>query len=235
MPMNPSMPETTELFVANWTTYQRVVANNYMYHRELYAEAEKPLAELELSPFRLLDLGCGDASPLAPVLRALPLSGYTGVDLSDAALQQAARHLAALPCPILLRQGDILEFLQTTTERYEVIFSSFALHHLDSKDKQALLTACRERLMPAGCMILIDIARGEDQDTTDYLDAYCQTVATHWTGLDAQEKANIIDHVRGNDLPERVSDLAAMAKQAGFSRFETVASYTAHHLFSLGD
>lgn len=231
--MNPSPPATAALFVSNWTVYQRVVANNYMFHRELYAAAEKLLGELEVSPIRLLDLGCGDAAPLAPMLRTLPLSSYTGVDLSDVALQHAAQHLAVLPCPVKLWPGDIRDFLRTTADRYEVIFSSYALHHLDGQDKQAFLTACREHLAPSGRMLLIDIAREADQDLCAALDAYCGTIATRWTGLDVQERGDIIDHVRGNDLPERASDLAAMAERAGFSRFEIVARYTAHHLFSL--
>lgn len=223
----------TELFKANWTVYQRVVANNYMFHQELYTAVQRLLGELEVSPLNLLDLGCGDAEPFAPVLRGLSLSSYTGVDLSDVALPHAAGHLAALPCPIHLRQADMLEFLRSTTDSYEFIFSSFALHHLDTVDKQAFLTACHKHLAPAGSMILIDTARERHQDLAAWIDDYCQNVATNWMALNVEERGDIIDHVRGNDLPESIGDLATMAAQAGFSRFELLASHTAHHLFSL--
>jgi hypothetical protein len=46
-----------------------VVATNYMHHMEIKAHIERVLrAQFAGRPFSFLDLGCGDAATLAPLL-----------------------------------------------------------------------------------------------------------------------------------------------------------------------
>ena len=40
----------------------------------------------------------------------------------------------------------------------------------------------------------------------------------------------ICEHIRGNDFPETVADLYAMAKHAGFQTNVEIAHYRWHHL-----
>ena len=231
----PSAPPTaaTAFFVDSWAVYQKLVAHNHMFHREIYAEVARLLAALPPTPIRLLDLGCGDVSQFAPVLRTLNLARYDGVDESAVALALAKQNLAGVAGEVHLHQADMLAFVETATERFDVIFSSFALHHLAREAKQDFLSACRQRLAPGGQLLLIDVARDEDQDLPAYLKAYCRTMARDWTSLNAEELGYVTTHVRENDKPERVSDLAAMAVAAGFAGLHPVARHTWHHVFSL--
>ena len=123
-----SAPSSPNIF-DQWDTYHKVVAANFMFHREI-AEALRRALAARFSGRRpaFLDLGCGDATALAPVLRDQPPSGYKGVDLSETALELAARELADLPCPVTLTHGDILEALDED-DSYDAIHSSFVLHH----------------------------------------------------------------------------------------------------------
>jgi len=73
-----------------WDTYARVVAENYMYHRELGVAVQAALqARFARRPFTILDLGCGDAATFAPLLGDLPVGSYRGAALSAAAPARA--------------------------------------------------------------------------------------------------------------------------------------------------
>ena len=61
-----------ESFFDAWDTYAKVVAGDYMFHREIGAALNRVLrARFEAKRFSMLDLGCGDAATLAPVLEGL--------------------------------------------------------------------------------------------------------------------------------------------------------------------
>jgi hypothetical protein len=67
-----------------WHTYRKVVAANYMHHMEIRAQLEGVLlAQFGSRPFSFLDLGCGDAAALAPLLASMAVQRYKGVDLSE--------------------------------------------------------------------------------------------------------------------------------------------------------
>jgi len=81
-------------FFDAWDTYQKVVTCDYMFHREIGAALNQLLrAHFGGRPFSILDLGCGDAATLTPLLEGLALQRYKGVDLSETALVLAAENL----------------------------------------------------------------------------------------------------------------------------------------------
>jgi len=64
-------------FFDAWDTYQKVVTCDYMFHREI-GEALNQLLRAHFGgrPFSILDLGCGDAATLTPLLEGWR-SSYT--------------------------------------------------------------------------------------------------------------------------------------------------------------
>lgn len=218
------------LFVDSWSVYQKIITSNYMFHREIHVEVERLLDSFQPSSFAFLDLGCGDASMIAPLLKSHGTGSYTGVDLSDTALAQASSNLASLSCPITLKNTDMLRFLQEDTESYDVIFSSYALHHLNSHDKRTFLKACHRRLNSTGSLIMIDITRDEHQDLPEFLDTYCRIIELEWSDLSPEEANHVTNHVRENDLPEQTGDLRAMALNAGFRSFDVISRLGCHML-----
>jgi methylase of polypeptide subunit release factors len=65
------------------------------------------LGGIAIEPFSFLDLGCGDAATLAPVLKGCQVKSYNGVDLSEPALALAVKNLGVLSGPSFsaARQG----------------------------------------------------------------------------------------------------------------------------------
>jgi len=205
----------TGSFFDTWDTYQKVVAGNYMFHKEIAAELQRLLrTHFNGRPFSILDLGCGDAATLAPLLDGLALKRYKGVDLSDAALALAAEHLGALPCPVELAHGHILAALAENVT-HDVIYSSFVLHHLPTVQKAEFFQLAAQRLDKGGLLLLVDVMREEDESLEVYHERYCDWLRGSFSALNREEKDLICDHIVKNDLPDATSVLRAQARAAG--------------------
>jgi cyclopropane fatty-acyl-phospholipid synthase-like methyltransferase len=217
-------------FFDEWSIYDQVLDHNYMFHDEIYQDVRRLLADhYGKRRFTLLDLGCGSARHLGPALEGRSVSRYLGYDLSDVALTHAARNLAGLGCPVELNQGDLLEGLRTSNERFDLIFSSFVLHHLVSAEKKVFFQLAYQKLSENGLLLLIDTTREEDEDPRLYLDRYCGWLRSEWEALSPEALDFICDHIRNNDFPETISEIHAMASSANFSRCFEINRFRWHH------
>jgi SAM-dependent methyltransferase len=214
-----------------WHTYRKVVAANYMHHIEIKAQLERVLlAQFASRPFSFLDLGCGDAATLAPLLASMVVRRYKGVDLSESALALAAENLTALSCPVELVCRDILVALAADSALYDVVYTSFALHHLSTEQKAEFFRRVAQRLEKDGLLLLTDIVREEDESLPVYLGRYCDWLRSDWSALDAKEKAFACDHILNNDRPETFSVLQALAQAGGLGYAVAVARYGWHRV-----
>ncbi len=204
-----------ELFDA-WDAYKKVVAGDYMFHSKIGAGLAGALARFSGRPYRLLDLGCGDASAIAPLLRETPPAAYTGVDLSDKALTLAAQNLKGLPFEPTLKYADLVDALAEDGV-YDVIYSSFAVHHLTTERKAEFFRRAAQRLAPGGLLLLADVVREEDETLPVYHRRYTEWLRATWDGLTMAERESVCDHLVANDLPEPFSVLEAQARAAGLA------------------
>jgi SAM-dependent methyltransferase len=216
-------------FFDGWSLYDQVLDHNYMFHEELYQDVQHFLANHYADcPITFLDLGCGSARHLAHALEGRLMGRYIGYDLSDVALVHATHNLANLGCPIQLHQGDLLEGLKANREQFDLIFSSFALHHLASAEKEVFFRLAYEGLKENGVLLLIDVVREEDEDLQLYLDRYCGWLRSEWKVMQPEEQDAICDHIRNNDFPETASELCAMATHTGFRGYFEISRFRWH-------
>jgi cyclopropane fatty-acyl-phospholipid synthase-like methyltransferase len=202
-------------FFQVWDTYAKVVAANYMFHREL-GEAIKAALRAHFGDrsFSMLDLGCGDAATLAPLLPGLALKSYQGADLSEAALKLAAKNLSGLSCPVKLVEADFMAALADASPQ-DAIYSSFAIHHLTTERKADFFRLAAQKLNPNGLLVLVDVTREEGQGLAAYHRAYCDWLRETMVSLSREEADQICDHLVNNDLPEPYSLLETQAEAAG--------------------
>ncbi|MFO1102821.1 MAG: class I SAM-dependent methyltransferase [Methylocystis sp.] len=229
MDAHPTNAYSGEIFDL-WDTYKKVVVKDLMFHAALSEDVERALrARFRGGDYSLLDLGCGDAQVFAPILRRIPPSSYRGVDLSDTALTLAAENLKFLPCAVQLGHGDMLSAL-ADGETYDVIHSSFVLHHLATADKAEFFRRAARALAPGGVLLLVDTMREEDESREDYLKHYFDWIEKDWAALSRAEKDAVYEHVSTSDYPEPLSLLERQARDAGLTRLAADAPHRWHHL-----
>lgn len=220
------------MFQKSWSIYDALSAKNYMHHREIYARVAEWLGKRGGEGYSILDLGCGSARFLAPCLKKHPPAMYVGVDLSAAALEEAKEQLEGL-FHVALRQEEMVEALERFKTRFEVIFSGYALHHLDVAQKEKFLSLCVERLVPGAALLLVDVVREEGESREAYIARYLDCMRRDWTEVPRHELEEACAHVQAYDFPETESDLGEMGKRAGFAGMKRLVRFGPHQLWEL--
>ena len=133
-----------DFFENQWSTYKTIVQHDFMHHRALVGAVEQVLKHyFDGAPAghrpHFVDLGCGDADPLAAVLRELPLGSLLGLDQASSVLPLAAKALGEVPYPCDWIQAELLEWATGATPQanpVDILYSSFAIHHLDGESQR---------------------------------------------------------------------------------------------------
>ncbi len=124
---------------------------------EFPRRAEGESALLEKAPAdvrRILDLGTGDGHTLALLLAERPEAHGVGIDFSDPMLA-AARERFAGEARVELVAHDLGEPLPPLGS-FDLVVSSFAIHHLEDERKQALYREASGLLEPGGVFLNLE-------------------------------------------------------------------------------
>jgi len=129
-------------------------ALTYLQARDTIPHRADALAVLvELLPpsvERVLDLGTGDGSTLAAVLAVRPEATGVGPDFGEEMLRRARDRFEG-DNRVSLGRHDLSEPLpHDENEHFDLVVSSFAIHHLDPARQHALYGEVFERLRPGG-------------------------------------------------------------------------------------
>jgi len=211
---------TDQLF-EEWRIYEKLLIHDYMSHRAFFARLRNEIDCRFQRPLAILDLGCGDLSPVLPLLEGLPLQRYVGIDESDSALAMAAEQLAASAVPGRLVRGDLRVALHEVDGPFDLVLASFALHHLASPDdKLQVLMGARRVLAADGLFALVDVFCGKAEPRDHYLERWIANAEARYAELQAAEKAILFEHVRARDFPLPLQTWRELGRQAGLPRCE---------------
>lgn len=218
-----------DLFTSHWNIYQKIIARNYMQHREFGEEIRLVLDQLDPDqPLRVLDLGCGDAQQMANQLKGRVVDSYTGYDLAGPALVLAGENMKGLASEVRLEEGKMEELIVREKRNFNVIYSSYAIHHLADKEKKDLLGEIRKRLAAKGVFIFIDTFRTGNESREEYLSRYLTHWLGQWAALTLEERDLVRDHIVTYDFPALLEDMIQWAGEAGF-RVEERPVYDRNH------
>jgi tRNA (cmo5U34)-methyltransferase len=109
-------------------------------------------AMLEVVPERVervLDLGTGDGNVLALVLAARPGAAGVGLDFQDEMLDRARDRFAGVD-DVKIRRHDLDDSLPAGLGEFDLVVSSFAIHHLVPDRQRALYGEIFDHLRPGG-------------------------------------------------------------------------------------
>ena len=214
--------QSMRLFEKDWQTYSKVVALNYMSHREVYAELRQFLLAEAPPRFSFLDLACGDASSTAGALKGTSIASYRGIDLSRPALAAAARVLTALDCRVTLDHRDFSEALAKLDDHFDVIWIGQSLHHLDRTKKLAAMREARRLLGERGFLLIWEPTRFDDEDQAAWLQRFQSTCRSRWTRLEPEEWEAMVEHIKTSDHVETRTEWLRLGEEAGFSQVRDI-------------
>jgi tRNA (cmo5U34)-methyltransferase len=136
---------------------------------------------LELLPERcdrVLDLGTGDGNALALVLAARPGAEGVGLDFQDEMLNRARERFAA-DARVTIAHHDLDDTLPEDLGAFDLVVSSFAIHHLVHPRQRALYGEVFARLRPGGRFVNVEhVASRSDELHIEFLTAIGKTPAT---------------------------------------------------------
>jgi len=220
----------TELFTDGWTAYEKVLKHNYLFHEEIYSDIKKYIGSRNLkNSLDMLEAGCGDASQTIKLFHDLDLQYYHGIDLSSFALGIAKKNLEPFKIKFNLECGDILERMSHVSSQFDIVFTSFAIHHLQLKEKQKFFNLAIEKLKDNGILIYVDVMKEfEKQDRTTYINSYLHYAKEHWNELDKKEMEAVNEHVSHYDFAESLEANVLLAKNSGFRDYTKLGHHTWH-------
>ena len=108
---------------------------------------------------RALDLGAGTGYFTARFLAAYARAKVIAVDGAEAMLDLAKARLGDRGQSVEFRAGDFRDLcaLVPAPESFDVVYSSYALHHLDRREKTAVVRDVLTLLRPGGWFVNADI------------------------------------------------------------------------------
>jgi len=208
---------STTLFVDEWSTYRKMVDNNYLFHREAYRTLHDTLIAEVARPFRFLDVVCGDATASVPALKGTSIAHYHGIDISRAALAIAVHTVAELGCEVTLEQRDFVEALHAGTPATDVVWIGLSPHHLRTPAKLDLMRAVRPIVGEDGLFVFYEVTSPDGENRAEWLDRW-EAQRADWAAYSDDEWDTVVDQFRAADFPEMVSTWYGLASPAGFSR-----------------
>ena len=122
---------------------------------------------------RLIDIGCGTGRFLDFVKQSWPRLPCVGIDLSEAYLGEAKRHLRRWRRMSLLVAEA--EALPVADESCDAVTSIFLFHELPPKIRRAVFRECARALKPGGRLVIVDsLQLGDEPDYDGMLELFPQ-------------------------------------------------------------
>jgi hypothetical protein len=131
-----------EQFQKQWATYQKLVDSDALSHKAVGTVLHDALKAIG-QPFAFLDIACGDAGQMKRALHATEVNHYHGIDLSEPALELAAKNLSGVPFEVELDHRDFVGALTRRPEPADAAWCGLSIHHLSTDGKRDLLKAIR--------------------------------------------------------------------------------------------
>jgi tRNA (cmo5U34)-methyltransferase len=120
-------------------------------------------------PVRVCDLGCGDGILTDQLLREDPAMEVTVIDGSGDMLAAAqARFKGRTNVQFLQRDFEMLLREDSTPGHFDLVMSSFAIHHVDRPQRQKLFAEVLRRLNPEGWFVNIETALPDHPAFTEW-------------------------------------------------------------------
>lgn len=221
---------------AKWReAYRKTRADDYDSFIDLAAMNYRGALEAVLEaaswsvPRRILELGAGTGTLTRLLLERFPKAEITAVDGSAEMLEKAADKLRAFGGRVRLKQAYFERILdEGAGGSFDLIVSSFALHHMRHADMPSFFSSLRGSLTPGGRLVVADYVLTPHSE----LQRHYEGVWVDWRrrnmksvlGFEQDREAAFAEHEETKraegDNPAGLQDLLGWMGGAGFQEPE---------------
>ena len=174
--------------------------------RQALPELHEIFAGGDQRSLRLIDIGCGTGRFLDSIKQAWPRLPALGLDLSEAYIRHARRHLRRWARVDLVVANA--EAIPASDDSIDAVTSIFMVHELPPQERRVVVGECARVLKPGGRLILLDsLQRGD---------------APHYDGLLERFPQNYHEPYYRSYVDE---DFAAIAQQCGLAHRRDVTTF----------
>jgi cyclopropane fatty-acyl-phospholipid synthase-like methyltransferase len=212
----------SQYFNNNWKKYQETIKNNTLCHREMAAALNTFLIDnMAARNFTLVDVGCGDGSTIIPVLIGKSLTKYIGIDGAAEVLKLAENNFSVINSEKEFICDNMVNAIAKLPAPVDVIFTSYAVHHLSRQHKIDFIQTCQNKLGTNGYLIMIDGVLKRNQTRDEWLEDLSNQIKVTQQ-LTPEELHFRMQHPRKDDFPEEIATFEAIAKDQLWRKFEVL-------------
>ena len=172
---------------------------------------------LQLIPFetnahiKVLDLGAGTGILSALILQAFPQANVLAFDIAEKMLKVCQTNLSAYQERLTLQQGNLAE--DDFGNRYDLVVSGLAIHHLDSAGKQTLFKKLFQSMNSGGILLIRDIVTA----ATPRLTEQYEQLWRQYMKANREDDAAWFQKYLEEDIPSSVEEQTRWLSEAGFA------------------
>lgn len=171
---------------------------------------------------KILDLGCGTGNITLKILERFPKAEITCLDLSENMIQIAQEKLSEYDNITYI----VDDFTKTEiTDKYEVIVSSLALHHIpNDEEKEDMYKAIYDALKNGGVFYNADVVIGN----SEYNNRLNDKIATEDMLENGVTEEEISEHKAkrdANDIPTSTYNHIKMLENVEFKEIDVIWKY----------
>ncbi len=201
--------------------YDNMIIKIIPYYKEMVEALVSSIPFNENDKINILDLGCGTGTISREIKLKFPCSIFTIVDISDNMLSIADNKIGG--GNIIRISEDFYRF--KFTEKYDVIISSLALHHLiTDDDKMTFYKNIYDNLNLKGLFFNADVVLGSN----DYLQKRYMKKWIEYMGrrcdMDEITGKWLVNYEK-EDRPSKLSDQIKWLENIGFKDVDIIWKY----------
>ena len=173
---------------------------------------------VEIIPFdpdraiAVADLGAGSGLFAAHVQAVYPKASFTLVDASSDMLDLARKRFQNTTETLTFVKQRLEDFSES--EKFDVVISSLAIHHLEDSDKRSLFERAFAALRPGGAFINVDQIKGRPPFDRLYWETWLAKVRA--AGASENQIQTSIKRRKEFDRDAHLSDQLTWLRQTGF-------------------
>lgn len=215
------------LFETEAKKFDNVIPLLIPFYNEIYNILIDSIPFYKNVPLKILDIGCGTGTFAKKLKEQFPYAKITCLDFAPNMIEVAKTKLSNYKDDIDFLVGDFNNL--NIKKEYDVIVSSFALHHIQSdSEKLKLYKNIYEALNKNGVFLTADIVLGVNNYIKNLYEKkweehiFKQTIKNR---SEVRLENKLLERYQADDNPSELFDHLKWLEHSGFNQVETIWKY----------